>query len=88
MSGIFHSLMSHPVSTIRIWITANLSVLRELDLALDLHLLLLVPRSALVPPPPQLPVPPGAVGAHPQEPERLVASVDSILLSSAELDGK
>ena len=87
MSGIIHSLMSHPVSTIRIWITTNLSVLRELDLALDFHLLLLVPRSALVPPPPQ-PVPPGAVGAHPQEPERLVASVDSILVSSVDLDGK
>ena len=63
--------------------TANLSVFREVDLALDLLALLLLVPPALLPPQPQ-PVPPGAVGAHAQEPERFVASVDSILLSSAE----
>ena len=67
--------------------TTNLSVFREFDLALDLpHLFLVVPPAPVLVPPP--PVPPGAVCAHSQELERLVASVDSILLSSVGFKGE
>ena len=58
----------------------NLSVLREVDLALVLFLLLLPPPPVLAAPPPLLP---DAVRAHAQEVENPVASVvASIRLSS------